>query len=119
MSNYIVKNCPAREDIYEWTGDYYDAEKNKPIMQLDTPDYCTKHKKTCDKIADCELKKTLTDLRKIYADNDTPACYNAPGCPINGGCGFDNHCNEKCPLLIAKQVLNIWQTEEVQDAGQV
>ena len=53
----IITNCPAREDLYDMTGDYDDNEL--PIMVIDTPDYCVKHKKTCDKVDDCIIKSAI------------------------------------------------------------
>ena len=57
----IIKNCPAIENIYEMTGDY-DAN-DLPIMRLDTPNYCVKHKKTCDKVEDCIIKKVIKEYK--------------------------------------------------------
>jgi hypothetical protein len=44
-------------------------------------------------------------LEKILNNEDTPACIKEADCPINGGEGFDNHCNMTCPFVIAKQAL--------------
>lgn len=54
---YIVKNCPARDDLYDLTGDF--DEHDNPIMSIDTPDYCVKYKKTCDKVDDCVIKQNI------------------------------------------------------------
>lgn len=58
---YIVQNCPAREDIcnYEVT-----QEGNIIETSIDTPNYCVKHKQTCDKIADCLVKQVIETAKK-------------------------------------------------------
>ena len=44
---------------------------------------------------------------KIISNDDQPACVFDEECPLNGGTGFDNHCNETCPFVSAKQILDI------------
>ena len=61
----IVRNCPANEDLYEFTDDY-DIWDN-PIMVLDTPNYCCKYRKTCDKINDCIIKGII---KNGYNENE-------------------------------------------------
>ena len=52
---FIIKNCPAREDILEIT----DWVNDKPIYKVDTPDYCCRHKKVCSKVDDCVIKNII------------------------------------------------------------
>lgn len=67
MNEYIVKNCPANEKIYEMTGDF-DAN-DLPIMRLDTANYCAKHKRTCDEVDNC-LMKDIIETCKCYDNPD-------------------------------------------------
>lgn len=53
------------------------------------------------------LEEIQTLTGKIISNDDQPACVMDTECPLNGGVGFDNHCNENCPLISAKQILNI------------
>ena len=53
------------------------------------------------------LEEIQTLTGKIISNDDQPACVMDTECPLNGGVGFDNHCNENCPLILAKQILNI------------
>lgn len=41
---------------------------------------------------------------KILHSNK-PACVNDEECPVNGGVGFDNHCDLTCPFIIAKKIV--------------
>ena len=56
-------------------------------------------------------RKALKDIQiftgKIISNDDRPACVYDVECPLNGGVGFDNHCNENCPFILAKQILDI------------
>lgn len=52
-----------------------------------------------------EKLKLHQALEKILNNEDTPACIKEADCPINGGEGFDNHCNMTCPFVIAKNAL--------------
>ena len=56
-------------------------------------------------------RKALEDIQiftgKIISNDDRPACVYDVECPLNGGVGFDNHCNENCPFILAKQILDI------------
>jgi len=61
-------------------------------------------------------EKTLAELRKtrkalvaikplalaILSNDDKPACVYESDCPLNGGSGFDNHCDMHCPFILAK-----------------
>lgn len=53
---YIIKNCPAIEDIVN-----YEINKDGDIIQtgIDTPDYCIKSKKQCKDITDCVMKRIV------------------------------------------------------------
>ena len=53
------------------------------------------------------LEEIQTLTGKIISNDDQPACVMDTECPLNGGVGFDNHCNENCPLISAKQILDI------------
>lgn len=61
----------------------------------------------CNKFDNC--KKVLADIKEIAEnivnDNDKPSCVNDVDCPLNGGVGYDNHCNMKCPFILGKQIL--------------
>lgn len=58
-----------------------------------------------------KLEDTLDEINilagKIISNDDQPDCVFDEECPLNGGVGFDNHCNENCPLVSAKQILDI------------
>ena len=58
---YIVKNCPAREDICD-----YDVTQEGNIIEtgIDTPNYCVYYKKTCDKITNCLIKQVIEIVLK-------------------------------------------------------
>ena len=60
---------------------------------------------------DDRYRKALEEIQilagKIISSDDQPACVYDVECPLNGGVGFDNHCNENCPFISAKQILNI------------
>ena len=61
-------------------------------------------------------KRSLEELRKakkaliaikplavaIINNDDKPACVYESDCPLNGGSGFDNHCDMHCPFILAK-----------------
>ena len=96
---YIVKNCPA----YYKNSHFTCHSKKENILNN-----CN-----CEEYTNCITKQIIEDLKKIITDDDTPSCYEENDCPINGGDGFDNHCNENCPLLIAKLALGKWETVEV------
>lgn len=64
----IVSNCPALEDILEWTGEF-DAREN-PIMTLDTADYCVKHKKSCKEVENCVVKTVIAGNGKFEVEHD-------------------------------------------------
>ena len=53
-----------------------------------------------------KYKQALEEVRElaklIKDDDDKPACVYDEGCPLNGGAGFDNHCNMTCPYVLAK-----------------
>lgn len=62
MSKYIVKNCPALEDILN-----YEVQDGLIIETgIDTANYCIKYKKTCDKISDCVIKRVIDDCETEY-----------------------------------------------------
>lgn len=56
-------------------------------------------------------RKALGEIQllvgKIISNDDQPACVMDIECPLNGGVGFDNHCNENCPLISAKQIFDV------------
>lgn len=95
---YIVKNCPAREDIFD-----YDIDENGNIcrQKIDTPDYCVKHKKTCDKVDNCITKWIIKNCKNKQYDMTK-----------------DNYVHRQ--KAFAQRILKSWQVEEVNDnAGQV
>ena len=99
ISRYIVKNCPAREDIYACE---FDADGNL-YQKMDTPNYCVKHKKICDEISDCIIKKQIYWLRdKILNCDKQLACSE---CLSNG----------ECVSEYAGDLLKNWQIEEVKN----
>ena len=50
----------------------------------------------------------VRDLALMIANSsDQPACFKEPDCPLNGGVGFDNHCNMKCPFILANKILKV------------
>lgn len=52
-----------------------------------------------------KLDIAVEALELILKDDDKPSCVNDDDCPLNGGDGFDNHCNENCPYIIARVAL--------------
>ncbi|HIS88910.1 TPA: hypothetical protein IAA87_05775 [Candidatus Avigastranaerophilus faecigallinarum] len=96
--SYIVKNCPAY-----WGNSFFSCHGREQNILNNCN--CEEHK-------NCITKQTIEDLKKIITDDDSPACYENDDCPINGGYGFDNHCNMNCPLLIAKLALKKWEIAE-------
>ena len=64
----IVTNCPALEDIYDMTGDYY--SNGEPILSIDTPNYCIKHKKQCNLVANCIVKNVINGNGKFEVNNE-------------------------------------------------
>ena len=50
------------------------------------------------------LEEIRTMAEQIIDEEDRPACVNDDACPMNDGAGFDNHCNEHCPLILSKQI---------------
>lgn len=93
MNKYIVKNCPARDDIYKWIDTGPENLFNDANYQLYKPNWCLKQKKTCEEITDCELKKMLDFCSKRAAIG-----------------GID---------ATAEKIIEMWQIDEVQDARQV
>ena len=60
--------------------------------------------------AECfELHVKLCQVRDmalmIANSSDQPACFKEPDCPLNDGDGYDNHCNMKCPFIIANKII--------------
>lgn len=55
-----------------------------------------------------QYKQALEEIReiakRIVADDDKPSCTNEIDCPLNGGAGYDNHCNMLCPFILGKQI---------------
>lgn len=65
--------------------------------------YCTCN---TEKYVQClqEIKEIANNI--VYSD-EIPACVNDKECPLNGGDGFDNHCNMRCPFILGKQILDL------------
>ena len=67
------------------------------------------YKNLKEKEQECDrYRKALDEIQilagKIISNDDQPACVYDVECPLNGGVGFDNHCNENCPFVTAKQI---------------
>lgn len=62
------------------------------------------------------LKKALEEIKKltgkIISNDDQPACVMDTECPLNGGVGFDNHCDENCPFISAKKIMDVIEKVE-------
>lgn len=62
----------------------------------------------CKSIAE-KRRNTLKEIKElaflIVNDDDKPACVNDDDCPLNGGVGYDSHCNMSYPFIIGKQIL--------------
>lgn len=56
---------------------------------------------------DFQLCKVRNLALMIANSSDEPACYKEPNCPMNGGVGFDNHCNMKCPFVLANKIIAV------------
>lgn len=54
---YIIKNCPAIQNLMEWTGEFDNNEN--PIMTLDIADYCIKNKCECVNVDNCLIKQIV------------------------------------------------------------
>ncbi len=61
MSNYIIKNCPCLEDIYDAEFDN-DGNMRKILQQQN---FCIRNEKSCDKVLNCLLKRILKELDEI------------------------------------------------------
>lgn len=59
----VIKNCPAREDIYIMTDEF--DENALPVMELKEKDFCVKHGKPCFKKQDCVIKNLLEVIDKF------------------------------------------------------
>ncbi len=63
-----------------------------------------------------ELHFKLNQVRDlalaIANSSDQPACFKEPDCPLNDGDGFDNHCNMKCPFVIANKIVAVIDGEK-------
>lgn len=66
----VIKNCPAREDIYTMTDEFDDNAL--PVMELKEKDFCVKHGKSCFKEQDCVIKRieeAVIETAKKLSDN--------------------------------------------------
>ena len=66
MYKFIVKNCPAIQNLMEWTGEFDNNEN--PIMTLDTADYCIKNKCECVNVDNCLIKQIADKLNIFFVD---------------------------------------------------
>lgn len=87
---------------YQYEQEYIDkeieiAQENLKIKEDETRHYLEEAYK---------YKQALEEVKKIAKlikdDDDKPACVYDEGCILNGGAGFDNHCNMTCPYVLAK-----------------
>lgn len=83
---YACGNCQGKED-------YINLEKHHKGLRKQFDKY---HK------ALAEIKEIAEN---IVNNDDKPSCVNDDDCPLNGGVGYDNHCNMKCPFILGKQIL--------------
>ena len=51
------------------------------------------------------LQEIKVIVENIINNDDKPVCVNDKECPLNGGEGYDNHCNMECPFILGKQIL--------------
>lgn len=102
--NYqLLKNCQICEN-------FIDSIPCKPLRDMDYDLQKVLNQRD-------RFIKALEEIReiadKIANDKDKPACVYDEGCPLNGGAGFDNHCNMTCPYVLAKIIDN--KINEVQN----
>ncbi len=75
------------------------------MMCSDNPD-CYYKQLQREKQKNKKLKNTLKEIAEIAKTKIyTPACFEDPDCPKNGGVGFDNQCDEYCPILTIGKIL--------------
>lgn len=99
---WINETCYSAEDIL------YLQEENENLKKAvsDLKFYINSYKIIWEIDKKEKYKQALEDVREIAKlikdDDDKPACVYDEGCPLNGGAGFDNHCNMTCPYVLAK-----------------
>ena len=88
---------------------YCDIEDNCKLLNSIREELKTE--KTMNLLNENLLTKVIATLQEIknmaeqiINEEDKPACVYDDDCPMNGGAGFDNHCNEHCPLILSKQI---------------
>ena len=90
-----------------------ECEELKELLKLRTNDRINKLERAISRrnIKIDRYRKELEEIQilagKIISNDDQPACVYDVECPLNGGVGFDNHCDENCPFISAKQILDI------------
>lgn len=60
--------------------------------------------KRCTRYQEC-LGDIYILARRILRSNEPP-CFDDEECPVNGGVGFDNHCDLTCPFILAKKIID-------------
>lgn len=97
-------------------GYMYEIDSQTGSVKIVRCSNCEKLKFQCDVFAGLtdvkvavklQAEKSLfrEALEKILNDDDKPSCVNDSDCPLNGGDGYDNHCDMNCPFIIAKKAL--------------
>lgn len=85
------------------------AENERLKALCDTYKTCYQAKHSDIKCLFIKYKQTLQEIKEIAENivnnDDKPSCVNDADCPLNGGLGYDNHCNTKCPFILGKHIL--------------
>lgn len=107
QNDYILQ-LSADSEKMEWLeDDIKELKAENERLKKENFDYniaCTR----LEEYGKC-LKQTLQEIKEIAENivnnDDKPSCVNDADCPLNGGLGYDNHCNTKCPFILGKHIL--------------
>lgn len=97
----IIQNCKSTPCMYKYMKQLEAENKKFEAANIKLVNIINERKDL-----EIKYKQALEEVREITKlikdDEDKPACVYDEGCPLNGGAGFDNHCNMTCPYVLAK-----------------